>query len=98
MILPLVLPVYVVWLWHHVGSDFALILLGIVFLALSALELLTLMLIQVPLRLLPYIPLYVCVQNLLLRPLRMIALLSEMIFIISRRDNYIPQEQRWRLS
>jgi hypothetical protein len=48
--------------------------------------------------LIPYIPFYVCVQNLLLRPLRVIALLSEMIFIISRRDNYIPQAQRWRLS
>jgi biofilm PGA synthesis N-glycosyltransferase PgaC len=98
VILPLMWPVYVVWLWNHVGSEFALVLLASVFLALSVLELLTLMLIQLPLRLIPYVPFYVCVQNLLLRPLRVIALLSEMIFIISRRDNYIPQAQRWRLS
>jgi len=96
--LPLMWPVYVVWVWNHVGSGFALILLAIVFLALSVLELMNLLLIQIPLRSLPYVPFYVCVQNLLLRPLRIIALLSEMIFIISRRDNYIPQAQRWRLS
>jgi cellulose synthase/poly-beta-1,6-N-acetylglucosamine synthase-like glycosyltransferase len=97
VLLPLVLPLYVIWLWNYVG-DFAFTLLLTVFLGLSALELITLLLIRMPLRLLPYIPFYIIVQNLVMRPLRIIALLSEMIFIISRRDNYIPQHQRWRLS
>jgi poly-beta-1,6-N-acetyl-D-glucosamine synthase len=97
VLLPLVLPLYGIWLWNSVG-EFAFTLLLTVFFGLSVLELITLMLIRVPLRLLPYIPFYVVVQNLLMRPLRIIALLSELIFIISRRDNYIPQHQRWRLS
>jgi poly-beta-1,6-N-acetyl-D-glucosamine synthase len=97
VILPLVLPIYIVWLWNFVG-EFTFTLLLAIFLGLSVLELLTLMLIRTPPRLLPYIPFYICVQNLIMRPLRIIALLSEMIFIISRRDNYIPEHQRWRLS
>jgi biofilm PGA synthesis N-glycosyltransferase PgaC len=97
VILPLVLPVYVLWLWNCVG-EFAFTLLFTIFLGLSVLELITLMLIRLPLRLLPYIPLYVIVQNTIMRPLRIIALVSEMVFIISRRDDYIPQHQRWRLS
>jgi len=97
VILPLMFPVYVVWLWNYVG-EFAFVLLLAVFLCLSVLELLILLLIRIPVRLLPYVPCYICVQNLLLRPLRIIALLSEMIFTVSRRDDYIPQEQRWRLS
>jgi poly-beta-1,6-N-acetyl-D-glucosamine synthase len=97
VILPLVSPIYIVWLWTYVG-EFAFTLLLAIFLGLSVLELLTLLLIRIPLRLLPYIPFYICVQNLIMRPMRIVALLSEMIFIISRRDNYIPQHQRWRLS
>jgi len=96
-ILPLVLPIYIVWLWNYVG-EFAFTLLLAVFLCLSVLDLLTLALIRMPLRLLPYVPLYICMQSLIMRPMRIISLLSEMIFIISRRDNYIPQYQRWRLS
>jgi biofilm PGA synthesis N-glycosyltransferase PgaC len=97
VILPLALPIYIVWLWNYVG-EFALTLLLAIFFGLSVLELLTLLLIRIPLRLLPYIPFYICVQNLIMRPMRIIALLSELIFTISRRDNYIPQHQRWRLS
>jgi poly-beta-1,6-N-acetyl-D-glucosamine synthase len=97
VILPLVLPIYIVWLWNYVG-EFAFTLLLAIFFGLSVLDLLTLLLIRMPLRLLPYIPFYICVQNLIMRPLRIIALLSELIFTISRRDNYIPQHQRWRLS
>jgi poly-beta-1,6-N-acetyl-D-glucosamine synthase len=96
-ILPLVLPIYIVWLWNYVG-EFAFTLLLAVFLCLSVLDLLTLALIRMPLRLLPYVPLYICMQSLIMRPMRIISLLSEMIFIISRQDNYIPQYQRWRLS
>jgi poly-beta-1,6-N-acetyl-D-glucosamine synthase len=97
VMLPLVLPIYVVWLCNYVG-EFAFTLLLAVFLVLSVLDLLTLLLIRIPLRLLPYIPLYICMQHLIMRPMRIISLLSEMIFIISRRDNYIPQFQRWGLS
>src|ERR1700736_3895817 len=97
MILPLALPIYIVWLWNYAG-EFAFTLLLVVFLGLSVLDLLTLALIRMPVRLLPYVLLYICMQNLIMRPMRIISLLSEMIFIISRRDNYIPQYQRWRLS
>jgi poly-beta-1,6-N-acetyl-D-glucosamine synthase len=48
VILPLVLPIYIVWLWNYVG-EFAFTLLLAIFIGLSVLELLTLLLIGIPL-------------------------------------------------
>src|SRR5262249_1066002 len=52
----------------------------------------------VPLRFCPYVPYYVVVQNLVMKPLRIIALVLELTLQSLRRDNYIPRHQRWKLS
>ena len=67
------------------------------FLGLVALDILVCILARVPLRLLPYVPLYTLMQNLVMRPVRLAAIIGELIFVYSRRDNYIPEQQRWRL-
>jgi cellulose synthase/poly-beta-1,6-N-acetylglucosamine synthase-like glycosyltransferase len=95
--LPLTLPVYLVWLWSNIG-EFSLTLLGAIFIGLTALDILVCVLVRVPLRLFPYVPLYTLMPNLVMRPVRLIAILGELIFVNSRRDNYIPEQQRWRLS
>ena len=95
--LPLALPVYLVWLWSNIG-EFSFTLLGAIFFGLAALDGLVCVLVRLPLRLFPYLPLYTLMQNLVMRPVRLIAILGELIFVNSRRDNYIPEQQRWRLS
>jgi cellulose synthase/poly-beta-1,6-N-acetylglucosamine synthase-like glycosyltransferase len=95
--LPLMLPVYFVWLWNNIG-EFSFTLLGAIFIGLAALDVLVCVLARIPLRLFPYVPLYTLMQNLVMRPVRLIAILGEFIFTNSHRDNYIPEQQRWRLS
>ena len=96
-ILPLVLPVYLLWLYNSVG-DAAITFLLAVFLGLCALDVILCVVARVPLRFWPYVPYYVIVQNLVMKPLRIIALVLELTLQISRRDNYIPRHQRWKLS
>ena len=96
-ILPLVLPVYVLWLYNSVGGVSITFLLT-VFLGLCALDVVLCVVSCVPLRFWPYVPYYVIVQNLVMKPMRMIALVLELTLQISRRDNYIPAHQRWKLS
>jgi poly-beta-1,6-N-acetyl-D-glucosamine synthase len=96
-ILPLVLPVYLLWLDNSVG-DAAITFLLTVFLGLCALDVILCVVTFVPLRFWPYVPYYVIVQNLVMKPLRIIALVLELTLQISRRDNYIPRHQRWKLS
>jgi biofilm PGA synthesis N-glycosyltransferase PgaC len=95
--LPLALPIYCVWLWSNIG-EFTVTLLGAIFIGLTALDILVCVVARVPFRLLPYVPLYTLMQNLVMRPVRIMAVLGELIFVNSRRDNYIPEQQRWRLS
>jgi biofilm PGA synthesis N-glycosyltransferase PgaC len=95
--LPLALPVYCVWLWSNVG-EFAFTLLGAIFIGLMALDVFVCVVARVPFRLFPYVPLYTLMQNIVMRPIRIIAILGELIFVNSRRDNFIPAQQRWRLS
>jgi hypothetical protein len=96
IVLPLVFPVYCVWLWSQIG-EFAFTLLGAIFLGLVALDVLVCILARVPLRLFPYVPLYTLMQNLVMRAVRIAALVGELVFVYSRRDNFIPKQQRWRL-
>ena len=96
-ILPLVLPVYLVWLYNSVG-EVSITFLLTVFLGLCALDVILCAVTRVPLRFWPYVPYYVIVQNLVMKPLRIIALVLELTLQISRRDNYIPAHQRWKLS
>jgi poly-beta-1,6-N-acetyl-D-glucosamine synthase len=96
-VLPLVLPVYVLWLYNSVG-EVSIAFLLTVFLGLCALDIILCVITCVPLRFLPYLPFYVVVQNLVMKPMRMVALVLELTLQISRRDNYIPAHQRWKLS
>jgi biofilm PGA synthesis N-glycosyltransferase PgaC len=96
IVLPLVFPIYCVWLWSQIG-EFAFTLLGAIFLGLVALDVLVCILARVPLRLFPYVPVYTLMQNLVMRLVRIAALVGELIFVYSRRDNFIPEQQRWRL-
>jgi cellulose synthase/poly-beta-1,6-N-acetylglucosamine synthase-like glycosyltransferase len=97
VVLPLILPFYIWWLWGRVGSV-SLTLLAAVLVALTVINMVILMLVRLPLRLLPYVPYHVVAQNLLMRPLRVIALLAEFVFSISRYDQYIPKSHRDRLT
>jgi poly-beta-1,6-N-acetyl-D-glucosamine synthase len=97
IVLPLALPIYCVWLWSNVG-EFAFTLLGAILIGLTALDVFMCIVARVPFRLFPYIPLYTLMQNMVMRPIRIVALVGELIFVSSRRDNYIPEQQRWRLS
>jgi cellulose synthase/poly-beta-1,6-N-acetylglucosamine synthase-like glycosyltransferase len=96
IVLPLVFPIYCVWLWSKIG-EFAFTLLSAIFLGLVALDILVCILARVPLRLLPYVPLYTLMQNLVMRLVRLAAIVGELIFVYSRHDKYIPERQRWRL-
>ena len=96
-ILPLVLPVYVLWLYNSVG-DASITFLLTVFLGLCALDIVLCVVTCIPLRFWPYVPYYVIVQNLVMKPMRAIALVLELTVQISRRDNFIPAHQRWKLS
>ena len=97
MVLPLILPGYLFWLWSRIEAS-SLILLGAVMLVLMAIDFVILLLVRVPLRLLPYVPLYMLVQTFIMRPLRVIALLAEMCFSITHYDPYVPKGSRARLT
>jgi hypothetical protein len=79
-------------------GEFAFTLLGAILIGLTALDVFMCIVARVPFRLFPYIPLYTLMQNMVMRPIRIAALVGELIFVSSRRDNYIPEQQRWRLS
>jgi len=97
IVLPLVFPIYCVWLWSNIG-EFAFTLLGTILIGLVVVDVFLCLLACVPLRLFPYVPLYTLMQTVVMRPIRIVALLGELIFVYSRRDDHIPEQQRWRLS
>ena len=96
-LMPLILPIYLVWLWGRI-EIVSVILLGAVLIALLVLNFVVVLLLGVPVRLLPYLPFYVLVQTFVLRPLRVIALVGELTFTLTHFDDYIPADQRWRLT
>ena len=61
-ILPLVLPIYLLWLYNSVG-DASITFLLTVFLGLCALDIVLCVVTCIPLRFWPYVPYYVIVQN-----------------------------------
>lgn len=94
--LPLVFPIYCVWLWTRFG-EFAFTLLGTILIAFALLDVFVCLLSRVPFRLFPYVPVYTLMQNLVMRPIRIVALVGELAFVYSRRDVHVPEHQRWRL-
>jgi cellulose synthase/poly-beta-1,6-N-acetylglucosamine synthase-like glycosyltransferase len=97
-LLPLILPVYLFWLWGKIDGHSLLVIFGATIVALMVIEFIILLLLDVPFQLLLYVPVYVVLQLLLMRPTRIIALIGELAFNITRRDDYIPRSERWRLT
>jgi biofilm PGA synthesis N-glycosyltransferase PgaC len=88
-------PVYVVWLGYYFGP-FAITILGatlagyvvpdgLVFVSAATIAMRT------PLWLIAYLPLYTVLQTLLVRPVRLVAIVQELIFRSSYRDPYVPR-------
>src|SRR5262249_29411865 len=94
--LPLVFPIYCVWLWSQLG-EFAFTLLGAILIGLGALDIFVCLVARVPFRLFSYGSFYTFLQIIVIRPLINVALVVDIIFVYSRRDDYIPEQQRWRL-
>jgi cellulose synthase/poly-beta-1,6-N-acetylglucosamine synthase-like glycosyltransferase len=97
IVLQLVFPVYLWWMWTRAGPT-AFVILGAVMLGLAILDVLIILLVGLPLRLIPYVPFCIVAQTFVLRPLRVFALLAELTFSITRYDDYLPAHQRWRLT
>jgi poly-beta-1,6-N-acetyl-D-glucosamine synthase len=92
-LLPLAFPVYLVWLWWHFGA-FAVTLVGATLVGYLLIDFVAVVAAAAvraerPLALVLYLPLYTLVQ-LVLRIIRLIALLQELIFRVSYRDPYVP--------
>jgi cellulose synthase/poly-beta-1,6-N-acetylglucosamine synthase-like glycosyltransferase len=97
VLMPLIFPVYLEWLWLKVGP-MMLTILGAVLFGLALVEIVIVLLVGLPPRLLFYLPLFLLVQTFLMRPLRVIALLAELAFSITKYDEYLPASQRGRLT
>jgi cellulose synthase/poly-beta-1,6-N-acetylglucosamine synthase-like glycosyltransferase len=92
-LLPLAFPVYLAWLWWHFGA-FAVTLLGVTLVGYLIVDLIAVIAaaaarVERPLGLVIYLPLYTVLQ-LVLRIVRLIAILQELIFRASYRDPYVP--------
>jgi poly-beta-1,6-N-acetyl-D-glucosamine synthase len=92
-LLPLAFPVYLVWLWWHFGAFaitlVAATLVGYLILDLVAVVAAAAVRAERPLGLAVYLPLYTLLQ-LLLRFVRLVAIIQELIFRASYRDPYVP--------
>ena len=72
-------------------------MLAATFIGLVVLDLFVCVVARVPIRLFPYVPLYTLMQNLVMRLVRIMALVGELTFVYSRHDVHVPEHQRWRL-
>jgi len=93
-VLALAFPVYLIWLIYYF-SDFAWTVIGATLIAyfiadVAAFTVAALSGLAHPLRLLPFIPLYTLVQMTLMRVVRLIAIVQEVVFRSSNRDPYVP--------
>lgn len=92
-LLPLAFPVYLAWLWWHFGA-FAVTLVGATLVGYLLMDFVAVIAaaavrVERPLALVLYLPPYTVLQ-LLLRIVRLIAVLQELIFRASYRDPYVP--------
>jgi len=93
-LLALVFPFYLVWLFYYF-SDFAWTVIAATLVAYFAANFLAFAVaaatgLNHPLRLLPYVPLYTVVQMTLLRVIRLIAIVQELVLRSSYRDPFVP--------
>jgi poly-beta-1,6-N-acetyl-D-glucosamine synthase len=87
-------PAYLIWLYHYFG-DFASTIIGATLLGYAVINLLAFFAaaavgLQTPFHLILYLPLYTVVQIMLMRPIRLFAIMQELIFRSSYRDLYVP--------
>jgi len=93
-VLALAFPVYLVWLFYYF-SDFAWTVIGATLIAYFVGDILAFTVAAMtglahPMRLLPYIPFYTVNQMTLMRVIRLIAIVQEVVFRSSYRDPYVP--------
>jgi biofilm PGA synthesis N-glycosyltransferase PgaC len=91
----LAFPAYLIWLWSQLG-EFAWTVIGATLVGYAILDLVTFAAaaavgIGSPLRLVLYLPLYTVMQISLMRCVRLIAIVQELVFRSSYRDPYVPQ-------
>ena len=94
IVLAFALPVYLVWLYWHLG-DLATTIIEATLIGLMALNVLSFLVavatgIHTPVRLILYLPLYTVLQLTLMRVIRIVAIVQELIFRSSYRDPYVP--------
>jgi cellulose synthase/poly-beta-1,6-N-acetylglucosamine synthase-like glycosyltransferase len=94
IVLALAFPAYVIWLFYRL-CDLALPLLGATLVGYAVLDLFAFIAAAAVRResvlpLLPYLPLYTLLQVSLIRTVRLVAIIQELIFRSSYRDPYVP--------
>ena len=95
LLLTVAFPIYVVWLWHICGS-FGLSILAATMIGYTALDFLALVagIVLSPhpqsAWMLVYMPLHVMAELAVMRFVRLIAILQELLFCSSCRDPYVP--------
>jgi poly-beta-1,6-N-acetyl-D-glucosamine synthase len=95
IVLALAFPVYIVWLIYCFG-DLSPILIGATlagYVVLDAVSFAAAAAVRtgLSLRLLPYLPLYSLMQISIMRVVRIVAIVQELIFRSSYRDSYVPE-------
>jgi biofilm PGA synthesis N-glycosyltransferase PgaC len=95
-VLTLVFPIYVGWLWYHFGT-FSLSIMGATLIGYVAMDLLALIVsaslvtdFRRAMGLLLYLPVYAILQMTVMRQVRLIAILQELLLYSSYRDPYVP--------
>jgi cellulose synthase/poly-beta-1,6-N-acetylglucosamine synthase-like glycosyltransferase len=95
VVLAFALPVYLIWLGYYFGG-FAVTIIAATLVGYALLNLIVFMAtivsgFRVPLGLILYLPAYAVVQLLIARPVRLIAIVQELVFRSSYRDPYVPR-------
>ena len=95
-VLTLVFPVYIGWLWYHF-STFSLSIIGATLIGYAAMDFLALIVaaslatdLRRALTLVLYLPVYAVMQMTVMRQVRLIAILQELLLRSSYHDPYVP--------
>ena len=94
VVLALAFPAYLIWLYYYLGS-FATTIIGATLLGYAVINLLAFFAaaavgLQTPFRLVLYVPLYTVLHITVMRTVRLIAIVQEIVFRSSYRDLYVP--------
>ncbi len=94
VVLALAFPGYLLWLYYYFGS-FAATIIGATLLGYFLINLLAFFAaaavgLQTPFRLVLYVPLYTVLHVTVMRTVRLVAIIQEIVFRSSYRDLYVP--------